>query len=88
MDRVQAYQRKMARAFRKRVKARPLQKEDLVLRMLRGFIGDPKGKFRPKWSEPYVILELTLEEAAWLTGLDRNTLLEPTNEDQLKKYYV
>ncbi|RVW77166.1 hypothetical protein CK203_054282 [Vitis vinifera] len=33
---VQAYQRKMARAFRKRVKPRPLQKWDLVLRILRG----------------------------------------------------
>ena len=88
VDRVQAYQRKMTRAFRKRVKPRPLQKEDLVLRMLRGFIGDPRGKFKPNWSEPYVILELTLEGAAWLTDLDGNQLLEPTNEDQLKKYYV
>ena len=46
-DHIQAYQRKMARAFRKRVKPRPLQKGDLVLRILRGLIGDPKGKFRP-----------------------------------------
>ena len=29
VDHVQAYQRKMARAFRKRVKPRPLQKGDL-----------------------------------------------------------
>ena len=40
---VQAYQRKMARAFRKRVKPRPLQKWDLVLRILRGLIGDLRG---------------------------------------------
>ncbi|RVX11228.1 hypothetical protein CK203_019784 [Vitis vinifera] len=46
-DHVQAYQRKMARAFKKRDKPRPLQKGDLVLRILRGLIGDPKGKFRP-----------------------------------------
>ncbi|RVW62380.1 Transposon Tf2-2 polyprotein [Vitis vinifera] len=37
-DHVQAYQRKMARAFKKRVKPRPLQKGDLVLRILRGLI--------------------------------------------------
>ncbi|RVW61408.1 Retrovirus-related Pol polyprotein from transposon 17.6 [Vitis vinifera] len=54
-DHVQAYQRKMARAFKKRVKPRPLQKGDLVLRILRGLIGDPRGKFRPSWSGPYVI---------------------------------
>ncbi|RVW70517.1 Retrovirus-related Pol polyprotein from transposon 17.6 [Vitis vinifera] len=51
-DHVQAYQRKMARAFKKRVKPRPLQKGDLVLRILKGLIGDPREKFRPSWSGP------------------------------------
>ncbi|RVX14390.1 Pol polyprotein [Vitis vinifera] len=87
-DHVQAYQRKMARAFKKRVKPRPLQKGDLVLRILRGLIGDPRGKFKPSWSGPYVIRELTPEGAAWLTDLDGNQFSEPTNVDQLKKYYV
>ncbi|RVW80496.1 Retrovirus-related Pol polyprotein from transposon 17.6 [Vitis vinifera] len=77
-DHVQAYQRKMARAFKKRVKPRPLQKGDLVLRILRGLIGDPRGKFRPSWSGPYVIRELTPEGAAWLTDLDGNQFSEPT----------
>ena len=79
---VQAYQRKMDRAFKKRVKPRPLQRGDLVLR------GDPRGKFRPTWSGPYIIRELTPEGAAWLTDLDGNQFSEPTNVDQLKKYYV
>nr|CAN72038.1 hypothetical protein VITISV_034349 [Vitis vinifera] len=85
-DHVQAYQRNMARAFKKRVKPRPLQKGDLVLRILK--IGDPRGKFRPSWSGPYVIRKLTLEGGAWLIDLDGNQFLEPTNVDQLKKYYV
>ena len=55
MDHVMAYHRKMARVFRKRVKPRPLQKGNLVLRILRGLIGDPRGKFIPSWSGPYVI---------------------------------
>ena len=87
-DHVQAYQRKMARAFKKRVKPRPLQRGDLVLRILRGLAGDPRGKFRPTWSGPYIIRELTPEGAAWLTDLDGNQFSEPTNVDQLKKYYV
>ena len=78
----------MPRAFRKRVKPRPLQKGDLVLRILRGLIGDPRGKFRPSWSGPYVIREFTLEGVAWLTDLDGNKFSEPTNVDQPKKYYV
>ena len=87
-DHVQAYQRKMAHAFKKQVKLRSLQKEDWVLRILRGLVGDPRGKFIPSWSGPYVIRELTLEGAAWLTDLDENQFSEPTNVDQLKKYYV
>ena len=71
-DHVQAYQRKMTRAFRKRVKPRPLQKRDLVLRILRGLVGDPRGNFRPSWSGPYVIQELTPEGATWLTDLDQS----------------
>ena len=46
-DHVQAYQRKMTHAFRKRVKPRKFKKGGLVLKVLRGLIGDPKGKFRP-----------------------------------------
>ena len=87
-DHVQAYQRKMACAFKKRVKPRPLQRGDLVLRILRGLEGDPRGKFGPTWSGPYIIKELTPEGAAWLTDLDGNQFSEPTNVDQLKKYYV
>ena len=70
------------------VKPRPLQKGDLVLRILRGLVGDPRGKFKPSWSRPYVIRELTLEGAAWLTDLDGNQFSKPTNVDWLKKYYV
>ena len=87
-DHVQAYQRKMTLAFKKWVKPRPLQRGDLVLRILRGLAGDPRGKFRPTWSGPYIIRELTPEGAAWLTDLDGNQFSEPTNVDQLKKYYV
>ncbi|RVW60153.1 hypothetical protein CK203_092315 [Vitis vinifera] len=56
-DHVRAYQRKMARAFKKRVKPRPLQIGDLVLKVIRGLIRDPRGKFRPNWSGPYFIRE-------------------------------
>ena len=54
-DHVQAYQRKMTRAFRKRVKPKKLQKGDLVLKVLRGLINDPRGKFILNWSGTYVI---------------------------------
>ena len=56
---VQAYQRKMTRAFRKMAKPRRFQKGDLILKVLRGLINGPRGKFRPTWSGPYVIRDLT-----------------------------
>ena len=78
----------MSRSFKKRVKPIPLQRGDLVLRVLGGLVTDPRGKFRPNWSGPYIIRELTLEGAAWLMDLDGNQFSEPTNVDQLKKFYV
>ncbi|KAL6323895.1 hypothetical protein AAG906_005892 [Vitis piasezkii] len=80
--------RKMAHAFKKWVKPRPLQRGDLVLKVIRGLIRDPRRKFKPNWSRPYFIRELTLEGASWLMDLDGNRFSEPTNVDQLKKYYV
>ena len=71
-DHIQAYQRKMARAFKKFVKPKPLQQGDLVLRVLRGLVTDPRGKFRPNWSGPYIIRELTQEGATWLMDLYGN----------------
>ena len=67
---VQAYQNRVARAFKKRIKPRSLQQGDLVLRVLRGLITDPRGKLRPTWSGPYILRELTLEGTAWLIDLD------------------
>ena len=78
----------MAHAFKNRVKPRPLHRGDLVLRVLRGLVTDPRGKFRPNWSGPYIIRELTLEGAEWLMDLDGNQFSKPTNVDQLKFFYV
>ena len=85
---VHAYQRKMARAFKKRVKPRPLHRGDLVLKVIKGLIKDPRGKFRLNWSRHYFIRELTPKGAAWLMVLDGNRFSEPTNVDQLKRYCV
>ncbi|RVW75364.1 hypothetical protein CK203_052953 [Vitis vinifera] len=43
------------------------------------------GKFRPNWSGPYFIRELTLKGIAWLMDLDGNRFSEPTNVDELKR---
>ena len=78
----------MTRAFRKRIKPRKFKKGNLVLKVLRGLIGDPRGKFRPTWSGSYVIRDLTQEGAAWLIDLDGYQFTEPVDVDQLKKFYA
>ena len=60
----------------------------MVLKVIRGLIRDPRGKFKPNWSRPYFIRELTLEGATWSRDLDGNQFSEPTNVDQLKMYSV
>ncbi|XP_058181172.1 uncharacterized protein LOC131299603 [Rhododendron vialii] len=47
---IQGYQRRIARAFNKKVKRRDLSEGDMVLKEIRAPIYDPRGKFRPKWS--------------------------------------
>ncbi|KAL6334705.1 hypothetical protein AAG906_021364 [Vitis piasezkii] len=74
----------MSCAFKKRVKPRALQRGDLVLKAIRGLIRDPKGKFRPNWSIPYFIRELTSEGATWLMDLNGNRFSKPINMDRLK----
>ena len=78
----------MTRAFRKRVKPRKFKKGYLVLKVLRGLINDPRGKFRPTWSGPYVIRDLTQEGASWLTDLNGNQFMELVNVNQLKRFYT
>ena len=58
------------------------------MKALRRLISYPRGKFKPTWSESYVIQDLTRDEAAWLTNLDENQFTEPVNVDQLKKFYA
>ena len=65
-----------------------IKKGDLVLKVLRGLINDPRSKFRPNWSGPYVIRDLTQEGAAWLIDLDGNQFMEQVNVDQVKKFYA
>ena len=66
----------MTYAFRKRVNPKKFQKGDLVLKVLRGLISDPRGKFRPTWSVSYVIQYLTRDGATWLKNLDRKLFKE------------
>ena len=53
-------QKRIARAFNKKVKPRNLKEGDLVLKVLRDETFDPKGKMKPRWSRPFIIKKIML----------------------------
>lgn len=68
----QGSQRRIAKAFHKKVKIRHVQQGDLVLKENRAPPHDPRGKFKPNWGEPYVVKEVFPGKAIKLTDLDGN----------------
>ncbi|XP_077228519.1 uncharacterized protein LOC143861476 [Tasmannia lanceolata] len=84
---VQGYQCRLERAFNKKVRIRELREEDMVLRECRASIFNPREKFRPNWSDPYVVDEILPEKAVRLVDQKGDRIPKPTNLDQLKRYY-
>jgi hypothetical protein len=84
---VQGYQRRIARAFNKKVKYRNLVEGDMVTKEIRAPVFDVRGKFRPKRSGPFIIKAILSGGAAQLIDLDGNEFSTLVNLDQLKRYY-
>ncbi|XP_074300211.1 uncharacterized protein LOC141631442 [Silene latifolia] len=85
---VQLYQKRIKRAFNKKGKPRGISEGDLVLKSVRALLPiDPRGKFKPNWAGPYLVKKILSGGAVRLIDLDGNDFKNPTNLDQLKKYY-
>ena len=52
---IQGYQRRLRKAFDKKVRTKDLKLEDLVLKEIRAPIQDVYGKFKQNWACPYII---------------------------------
>ena len=55
---VQGYQKRIVRAFNKKVEPRNLKEGDLVLNMLRDETFDPRGKMKSRWSRLFIIKKI------------------------------
>ncbi|XP_074293497.1 uncharacterized protein LOC141620557 [Silene latifolia] len=85
---VRLYQKRIERAFNKKVKPRKIKEGDLMLKSVRALLPiDTWGKFKPNWAGPYLRKRILTGGAVRLTDLDGNDFSNPTNPDQLKKYY-
>ena len=81
------YHRRIARSFNKKVKDCGVRKGDLALKEIIEPIWDPRGKFKPNWSGPYIVRKILSGGAAMLTDLDEEEMARPVNLDHLKKFY-
>ena len=79
----QLYQKRIARAYNKKIKPGKIKEEDLVLKLIRPIMADLRGKFKPNWEGLYLVKKLFSKGAAILLHLEGNKFREPINLDKL-----
>ena len=84
----QGYQKRIVKAFNKKVKPRNLKEGDLVIKVLRDKSFGLKGKMKPRWFEPFIIKKILSGGATRITDLDREDMLCPINIDRLRMYNI
>ena len=55
---IQGYQRRLRKAFDKKVRTRDSKLGDLVLKEIRAPVQDANGKFKQNWASPYIIKQI------------------------------
>ena len=82
------YQDKLKQCYNAKVKLRPLEPGDLVLRKVLGTTKNPVwGKLEPNWEGPYRITLLAGIGAYFLEDLDEHVIPRPWNVNNLRMYY-
>ena len=82
------YQHKLKQCYDARVRLRPLESGDLVLRKVLGTTKNPAwGKLRPSWEGPYHITSSASIGAYFLEDLDEHVIPRPWNVNNLRMYY-
>ena len=82
------YQHKLKQGYDAKVKLRPLEPGDLVLRKVLGTVKNPAwGKLWPNWEGPYRITSSIGIGAYFLEDLDEHIIPRPWNVNNLRSYY-
>ncbi|KAA3480072.1 Transposon Ty3-I Gag-Pol polyprotein [Gossypium australe] len=84
----QMYQKRMMRAYNKKVRPREFHEGDLVLKKILPIQKDVRGKWIPNWEGPYVVKKAFSRGALILTEMDVKTLPNSVNSDLVKKYFT
>ena len=84
----QMYQKRMIKAFNKKVRRQVYQVGDLVIKRIILPQSDPRGKWTPTYEGPFVIKSIFSGGAMILTTMDGDDLPHPANADIVKRYYA
>ncbi|XP_050897138.1 uncharacterized protein LOC127103953 [Lathyrus oleraceus] len=83
----QLYQRRLKQAFDTKVLPREYCAGELMLKRYSTIHSDPRGKWTPKYEEPFVIEKAFSVGPLILTTMDGEDFPSPVNADIVKKYY-
>ena len=81
------YQKRIKRAFDRKVVPRDYRPGDLVLKKVEAS-GKHVGKLEPNWEGPYRIVCLRGKGAYELEDMEGRNLVRPWNAIHLRKFYV
>ena len=82
------YQHKLKQGYNAKVKLRPLELDDLILRKVLSTTKNPVwGKLRPNWEGPCRITSVASMGAYFLKDLDERVIPCPWNVNNLRRYY-
>nr|XP_027188669.1 uncharacterized protein LOC101504764 [Cicer arietinum] len=84
----QLYQKRLKKAYEKKIRPREFQEGDLVLKKILPIQKDYRGKWSPNYEGPYVLKKAFSGGALILTNMDGKDLAIPVNSYAEKKYYA
>nr|XP_027090324.1 uncharacterized protein LOC113711359 [Coffea arabica] len=84
----QCYQKRVARAYNKKVHRRAFEEGDKVLKRILSMQDEAKGKFAPNWQGPFIVQKVLPGGALILAEMDGRVFPQPINSDMCKKYFI
>ena len=84
----QLYQRRMARAYNKKVRPKNFKVGHLVLNSILPHQVEVKCKFSPNWQGPFIVKKVLPNGALYLTDIEGKMAEMAINADVIKRYYV
>ena len=82
----QLYQRRMAKAYDRKVRPKEFKEGDLVLRKILPLPSEDRSKWAPNYNKgPYVVKKAFSGGALLLTRMEGDDLSRPMNSDSVKK---